>query len=255
VKRVCDLYGVCIRFRCAYRPSGKGSIERNDRTIKRTAARSETDPLSAVFWYNILPRLPGNPNSAPSTLLEYRWRMPIKEEMSPADCDSSDNAFAVGDDVFVKPPVPSCTTQSHKGKITSVNSSTNVDVDGIPWHIADLRRATMIPMESDTSTSSAQDPADFSDEEEEEEQIAGDEEEEEEEQIADGEEVTDGYEDPNEVQAIPSPVANGEEVTDGDEDPINEVQAIPSLVVDEAYQPRARRNVRLPTWLRDFVLE
>ena len=246
VKRVCDLFGVCIRFRCAYRPSGNGIIERNHRTIKRTAARSDTDPLSAVFWYNILPRLPGNPNSAPSTLLEYRWRMPIKEERNPADCAGSDNAFAVGDDVFVKPPVPSCTTQWHKGKITSVNSSTNVDVDGIPRHIADLRRATMIPMESDddTSTSSAQDPADFSDGEEEEE-----------EQIADGEEVSDGYGDPNEVQAMPSPVADGEEVTDGDEDPINEVQAVPSLVVDEAYQPRARRNVRLPTWLRDFVLE
>ena len=225
VKQVCDFFGVCIRFRCAYRPSGNGIIERNHRTIKRTASRSEIDPLSAVFWYNILPRLPGNPNSAPSTLLEYRWRLPIKRETS-SDREGLDNIFAVGDTVFVKPPVPSCTTEWRKGQITNVNSSTNVDVDGIPRHIADLRRT---PLERDTATDNgfvmAPDPLDLSDLSEEEE---------EEKDVADNNEVLN---------------------TDDVEDAAEDFQAIPSPAIDVVHQPRSRRNVRLPARFNDFVLE
>ena len=43
-------------FRVAYRASANGIIERNHRTIKTIAERSNISPQEAVFWYNITPR-------------------------------------------------------------------------------------------------------------------------------------------------------------------------------------------------------
>ena len=40
---------------------------------------------------------------------------------------------------MVKSPDARCTTRWQPGTITGLNSATNVEVDGIPRHIADLR--------------------------------------------------------------------------------------------------------------------
>ena len=42
--------------------------------------------------------------------------------------------------MFVKPPVSRCTTPWGKGVVTEINSDNNVEVNGIPRHVADLRR-------------------------------------------------------------------------------------------------------------------
>jgi len=41
IKEVCEKWSVILIFRCAYRPSGNGIIERNHRTIKRAAVRAK----------------------------------------------------------------------------------------------------------------------------------------------------------------------------------------------------------------------
>ena len=46
---------VSMVFRCTYKHSGYGMVERNRRTIKRMVARSGRSVEDMVFWYNITP--------------------------------------------------------------------------------------------------------------------------------------------------------------------------------------------------------
>ena len=56
LQHLCSTWNVVVRYRCAYRPSGNGIVERNHRTIKRMAARTKGDVLDMVFYYNITPK-------------------------------------------------------------------------------------------------------------------------------------------------------------------------------------------------------
>ena len=105
VRRVCEKFWVKVMFRCAYRPSGNGVVERNHRTIKRTAPRAGIDPLEAVFWYNLLPLSQGDATSVPSSALRYRWRFPGAQGPT---ADNVESRFAVGERVFVKPQSAKC---------------------------------------------------------------------------------------------------------------------------------------------------
>ena len=134
LKELCEKWGVRQRFRGAYRPSGNGIVERNHRTIKRMAARTSASPLDMVYWYNLAPM---EGSQAPSDMLfTYAWK-----NMEPDDEENieADNRFHIGDVVFCKPPDSKCTSRWDSGIVTGVLSTTNVEVDGIPRHVADLR--------------------------------------------------------------------------------------------------------------------
>ena len=49
--------------------------------------------------------------------------------------------YREGDRVVVRPPAARCTTEWTPAVVTEVKSSTNVEVDGIPRHVSDLRLA------------------------------------------------------------------------------------------------------------------
>ncbi|KAG1684000.1 hypothetical protein GQR58_009596 [Nymphon striatum] len=53
-------------------------------------------------------------------------------------CD--DSPFAVGDEVWIKPPIPSCTKQWSLGMVSGVMSKYVVRVDGMPRHVKDIRK-------------------------------------------------------------------------------------------------------------------
>ena len=53
-----------------------------------------------------------------------------------------------GDQVVVKPPNARCDTKWSKGKVTKVNSSWNVEVDGMPRHVQDVRLSRTVANES-----------------------------------------------------------------------------------------------------------
>ena len=55
-----------------------------------------------------------------------------------------DNRYNIGDEVFVKAPSAKCTTPWGKGMVTNINSNSKVEVNGIPRHVADLRRVPEI---------------------------------------------------------------------------------------------------------------
>lgn len=128
-------------FRCAYRPSGNGIVERIHRTVKRMAARTGEDPREMTFWYNVAPKVSGSKadSSVPAHMLHsYMWRMPVGVKHL-FDSNFSDDDHLVGKEVFVKPPNVRCTQVWPRGTVTAVLGERQVEVDGIPRHVADVR--------------------------------------------------------------------------------------------------------------------
>ena len=105
------------------------------------AARSNNSVLDMVHWYNTTPKYGTNSCTAPAAMTyKYSWRVLTSSKESTIAIEDVDNRYKIGDEVFVKPPVSRCTTPWGKGVVTEINSDNNVEVNGIPRHVADLRR-------------------------------------------------------------------------------------------------------------------
>ena len=134
-------WGVKPTFRCAYRPEGNSIVERNHRTIKRMAARSNGEPEDMVFYYNVTPREGIADGTVPSdSLHRYQWSIPGigPEQVRGNDADVR-SQWNSGDKVFVKPRSARCTTPWTRGVVTGVQSAQRLEVNGIPRHVSDLR--------------------------------------------------------------------------------------------------------------------
>ena len=59
--------------------------------------------------------------------------------MTPNIQERSNRKFKVGEYVFVKPINARCTQRWNNGVVTGVGSGVQIEVDGIPRHIADIR--------------------------------------------------------------------------------------------------------------------
>lgn len=127
-------------FRAAYRPGGNGIVERHHRTIKAIAERGGISPIEAVYWYNSTPRSGQEESSVPQhSVYKYGWRYPSIVPNEDETIQDIAHPIQMGEEVWVKPPQARCTTQWHKGIVTSVNSPNNVSVDGMPRHVLDVR--------------------------------------------------------------------------------------------------------------------
>ena len=139
VRKLCESWGVEPVYRCAYRPSGNGIIERNHRTIKRSAARTGKDVLTAVYWYNVSPCDGIADESVPyRRIYTYEWK-PLRLHTATTRVPTNSETFRVGQKVFVKPPGARCTTQWPLGTVSAPIDGVGIEVDGIRRHIADLR--------------------------------------------------------------------------------------------------------------------
>ena len=140
---VCQKWGIQARYRCAYRASGNGIVERIHRTIKRMAARSGGSVLDMTYWYNVSPKDRTFPLSVPSkSLYTYDWRIPhatVCTTDRSLDVDRPEPMFWVGQRVFVKPGQNSCTAVWPEGRVTRSENGLQLDVDGVPRHVADVR--------------------------------------------------------------------------------------------------------------------
>lgn len=131
-------WGINLRFRAAYAPGGNGIVERNHRTIKRIAARGSISPEVATFWYNVTPRSGIDENTVPSRkMFKYSWRVPYDVN---CEVEEKSGAFSLGDEVWVKPAVPSCTKRWSLGRVTEIQSKHVICVDGMPRHVRDVRK-------------------------------------------------------------------------------------------------------------------
>ena len=139
-------------YRAAYRPSGNGIIERNHRTIKAMAARGHTHPVEATYWYNMSPRDRQREGTVPQrSIYGYVWRQPA--EQATVQAEEMESEVSMGDEVWVKPPNARCTTQWKKGVVTKVNTNNNVEVNGVPRHVLDVRRVHPGQAEDQTDVS------------------------------------------------------------------------------------------------------
>ena len=149
MKRLLDRWGVVPYYRAAHRANGNGIVERSHRTIKAMSERSGKSPIESVFFYNVAPRSGQKPESVPQrSLFTYDWRLPGQ----PAETSRPDGGGArvqIGEEVWVKPGNARCTTHWTRGEVTGINSSNNIEVDGMARHVLDLRR---VVEESDGST-------------------------------------------------------------------------------------------------------
>lgn len=145
VGKLLQNWDVMVHYRCAYRPSGNGVVERNHRTIKRMVARTGLSVSRMVFFYNSSPRCGLDDDSIPFRRL-FKYDVRIKQlfiKGSRPEKGDANNSYKVGDRVFVKPPQASCTQPWREGKVTGIVSNLSVEVDGIPRHLADVRRIVM----------------------------------------------------------------------------------------------------------------
>ena len=68
-RRFVDEWGIRLRHRCAYRPSGNGIAERCHRSVKRIAARKAFMITEAVYRYNATPKDAVTAASAPANAI------------------------------------------------------------------------------------------------------------------------------------------------------------------------------------------
>ena len=164
---------VSLRFRAVHEPGGNGIVERCHRTIKVIAARRQCSIAEAVHLYNITPRDGEEASSAPAAgIFQHPVRDCVRppaeqchasppqqppptledapERAGPAAPDrppppqSEDrgrggNPLSVGQKVWMRQPGTRCTVESRRGVITRVVSPQVREVDGVPWHVRDLR--------------------------------------------------------------------------------------------------------------------
>ncbi|KAK3888296.1 hypothetical protein Pcinc_007635 [Petrolisthes cinctipes] len=80
-----------------------------------------------------------DPSSSPANkIFNYEVRLlgidSVSENEKPVDL-----SFELGDRVWVRHPSRRCDIRSHVGTVTKITSGQNIEVDGIPRHVRDLR--------------------------------------------------------------------------------------------------------------------
>ena len=160
-------WDVCPILSAAYRPQGNGLIERNHRTIKRSAERSGRTIHQIVALYN---------NTTHSTTGTVPYELLFSARSKIAGCrhqredlatrpnlrtvrntssSTVDNPFLVGDEVYVKPPNPRCTTRwQGPFRVSEVIDGAKVRLDGLSGirHVSHLRQHIRIAENVDEET-------------------------------------------------------------------------------------------------------
>ena len=143
-------WGVALRFRAVHEPGGNGIVERSHRTVKVIAARRDCSIAEAVHIYNATPRDGERAETAPAAgIFRYALRDCVRpartddraQESSPRrPAPASDRTRPqVGDQVWMRRRGTRCTEVSRRGTVTRVVSPQVVEVDGVPWHVRDVR--------------------------------------------------------------------------------------------------------------------
>ena len=148
-------WGVSLRFRAAYAPSGNAIVERNHRTVKVIAARKGCSIDEAVHIYNVTPRDDVTAAEAPASVIyNYHVRDNVSgpsggdrraEEQRAQQQQQQQSDFSVGDPVWVRRRGTRCTELSQSGVVSRLNSPWVVEVDGTPRHVRDIRHRLSAP--------------------------------------------------------------------------------------------------------------
>ena len=138
-------WGIRLRFRAVHEPAGNSIVERNHRTVKVIAARKQCSVAEAVHLYNVTPREGSSAASAPASVL-YRYQ--VRDNVRPSAVQpvtdppprGDGEMYSVGDPVWVRRRGTRCVEMSQPGTVSNVISEQVVEVNGVPWHVRNLRR-------------------------------------------------------------------------------------------------------------------
>lgn len=137
---LCTKWGVLRRFRCAYRASGNGIVERIHRTIKCMAARTNSDVLDMTYWYNVSPKVGTSDATVPANqVFTFRWRTSRALPSRSPGGSAGGTGFRVGQKVYVKPRDSRCTSVWPEGRVTHAGDGVQLEINGVPRHVADVR--------------------------------------------------------------------------------------------------------------------
>ena len=143
-RRFVDEWGIRLRHRCAYVPSGNSIAERCHRSVKRIAAKKACTIAEAVYRYNATPKDAVTAASATANAI-HRYRVHIKGiDMRLPDRQRTRGPYELGDTVWVKPPNSRCTTHFRRGQITGIISEQAVLVNGTPRHVRDWQVVAVV---------------------------------------------------------------------------------------------------------------
>lgn len=148
-------WGIAVRYRCANVPSGNGISERCHRTVKTIQARKGCSVAEAVYRYNTMPKGNDAASAPANQIYQYEIRLLGIDEANEHHPADNQNRLTVGDRVWIRHPSRRCDAQSTQGTVTKVVSAQNVEVDGMPRHVRDLRVVASSPS-SPTTESSAE---------------------------------------------------------------------------------------------------
>ena len=129
-RRFIDKWGIRLRHRCVYVPSGNSIAERCHRSVKRIAARKACTIAEAVYWYNATPEDAVTAASAPANAIHRYWVRIKGSDVRLPDRQGTRGPYELGD-----------TTHFRRGQITGILSEQAVLVDGTPRHVRDIRPA------------------------------------------------------------------------------------------------------------------
>ena len=154
-------WNIVIRFRAVHEPGGNGIVERCHRSIKVIAARRQCSVPEAVHLYNVSPRDGERAETAPAACV---YTYAVRDCVRPARTDEeqpgaprtpsvSDGArLRVGDRVWMRCRGTRCTQVSRRGRVTGLVSRQVLEVNGVPWHVRDLRPRNDSALDSDDSS-------------------------------------------------------------------------------------------------------
>ena len=158
-------WGITLRFRAVHEPGGNGVVERCHRTVKVIAARRRCPVPEAVHLYNITPRDGRTAETAPAAGI---YRYPVRDCVRPAraggdahedgaptpltETTPGEARLQVGDRVWVRQRGTRCTEMSRRGTVTGVVSQQVLEVEGVPWHVRNLRPRYEASSDSDSGS-------------------------------------------------------------------------------------------------------
>ncbi|KRY46628.1 hypothetical protein T03_5274, partial [Trichinella britovi] len=135
-------WGVRVRYRCAYAPSDSGIAERCHRRVKVIAARKNCTVEKTVYLYNVTPRDGRNPWTAPANVV-HAYAVRVRGvDRATEEPEEKNGRFAVGDSVWVRPPVATCSGDRRDAATRQRPSAQNTVREHSKRHLrADRRRS------------------------------------------------------------------------------------------------------------------
>ena len=139
-------WDVRMRYRAVHEPGGNSIVERHHRTVKVMATRQDCSVPEAVHRYNATPKDGRDASTAPmhGVLRQAGSDLRVQSHESrpagpPIATARPPGVFRVGDPVWARKRGERCTAVSREGVVTNVLSPQTVEVDGVPWHVRNIR--------------------------------------------------------------------------------------------------------------------